>query len=202
MTSKQIEPRISFSSRSIHSVFSCPGLVMATCRHLQRMSLPISPTLSTLLCVFIVQSLYWSLPICEVDNFLASKSGIKGKPLFEMCWFYMGIAQIALDPPLSVKQANMELKCPKPSWQVLTPPGNVGKSAPNHPGKPLHPQATWEKSDPNHPGNHPPPLTGNAHLETTHFKKGLPLNQIKSKFELIYSLSESKSKPWSSQGVC
>ena len=23
----------------------------------------------------------------------------KGKPLFEMCWFYMGIAQIALDPP-------------------------------------------------------------------------------------------------------
>ena len=99
VTSKQIEPRISFSSRSIHSVFSCPGLVMATCRHLQRMSLPISPTLSTLLCVFIVQSLYWSPPICEVDNFLASKSGIKGKPLFEMCCFHMGIAQIALDPP-------------------------------------------------------------------------------------------------------
>ena len=22
-----------------------------------------------------------------------------GKPLFEMCWFYMGNAQIALDPP-------------------------------------------------------------------------------------------------------
>ena len=34
------------------------------------------------------------------------------------------------------------------------------KSAPNHPGKPLQ----------------PPSLTGNAHhMETTHFKKGLPL---------------------------
>ena len=36
-----------------------------------------------------------------------------GKPLFEMCWFYMGIAQIALDPP-SIKRANVEKKCPKP----------------------------------------------------------------------------------------
>ena len=62
------------------------------------------------------------------------------------------------------------------------------KSAPNHPGKPLHPQATWKKSAPNHPSKplHPStPLTGNAHMpicpyahyahmETTHFKKGLP----------------------------
>ena len=39
-----------------------------------------------------------------------------------MCWFYMGITQIALDPPPpSVKRANVE------------------ESAPNHPGKPLHP---------------------------------------------------------------
>ena len=30
-----------------------------------------------------------------------------------MCWFYMGIAQIALDPPPSVKQANMEKKVPQ-----------------------------------------------------------------------------------------
>ena len=58
-----------------------------------------------------------------------------------MCWFYMGIAQIALDP--CVKGANVEKKCPKPSWQALTPPL---------------------------------PLTGSAHMETTHFKKGLPLN--------------------------
>ena len=43
-----------------------------------------------------------------------------GKPLFQMCWFYMGIAQIALDPSLSNRQM----------W---------GKSAPNYPGKPLHP---------------------------------------------------------------
>ena len=43
-----------------------------------------------------------------------------GKPLFEMCWFYMGIAQIALDPapPLSNGQTRKKL---------------------NHsPGKPLH----------------------------------------------------------------
>ena len=38
-----------------------------------------------------------------------------------MCWFYMGIAQVALDPPASVKRTNVE------------------KSAPNHPGKPLTP---------------------------------------------------------------
>ena len=43
---------------------------------------------------------------------------------FEMFWLYMGIAQIALDPPPhSIKRANVE------------------KSAPNRPGKPLHPQA-------------------------------------------------------------
>ena len=59
-----------------------------------------------------------------------------------MCWFYMGIAQIALDPPPSVKRANVEKKCPKPSWQAFL-------------------TLTL-------------PLTGNAHVETTHFKKGLP----------------------------
>ena len=42
----------------------------------------------------------------------------------------------------------------KLSWQAL----EVENSAPNHPGKLLRP--------------HP---TGNAHMETTHFKKGLPL---------------------------
>ena len=44
----------------------------------------------------------------------------------------MGIAQIALDPPPSVKQANVEKKYPKPkpSWEALTPPGNVGKKVP------------------------------------------------------------------------
>ena len=45
-----------------------------------------------------------------------------GQPLFEMCWVYMAIAQIAQGPP-SVKRTNME------------------KSVPNHPGKPLHPRA-------------------------------------------------------------
>ena len=30
-----------------------------------------------------------------------------------MCWFYMGIAQIALDPPPSVKRANLEKEVPQ-----------------------------------------------------------------------------------------
>ena len=81
-----------------------------------------------------------------------------GKPPFEMCWFYMGIAQIALDP--CVKRANVE------------------KSAPNHPGKPLHPWATWEISAPNHPGkpSHPPPLYGLCPYEGNTFQKGAPHN--------------------------
>ena len=66
-----------------------------------------------------------------------------GKPLFEMCWFYMGIAQIALDRPRlpSFKRANVEEKVPQ---TILASP----------------------------------PLTGNAHMETTHFKKGLPFSYL------------------------
>ena len=45
-----------------------------------------------------------------------------GEAPFEMCWFYMGFAQIALDP--TIKWANVE------------------KSALNHPGKPLYPPLT------------------------------------------------------------
>ena len=78
-----------------------------------------------------------------------------GQPLFEMCWVYMAIAQIAQDPP-SVKRTNVE------------------KSVPNHPGKPLHPWATWGKKVPQ------TILTGNAHMETTHFKKGLLKDRAKS----------------------
>ena len=48
--------------------------------------------------------------------------------LFEMCWFYMGIAQIALDPP-APPLSNEK------TWK---------KSASNHPGKPLHLRVTWE----------------------------------------------------------
>ena len=44
-----------------------------------------------------------------------------------MCWLFIGIAQIALEHPPSEKRANVEKKCPKPSWQVLTPLGNVRK---------------------------------------------------------------------------
>ena len=51
-----------------------------------------------------------------------------GKPLLEMRWFYMGIAQIALDPPPSLCQT-----------------GKRKKSVPNHPGKPLHPEQSGKK---------------------------------------------------------
>ena len=46
-----------------------------------------------------------------------------GQPIFEMCWVYMAIAQIAQGPPLC--QMDKRGK----------------KSVPNHPGKPLHPRA-------------------------------------------------------------
>ena len=57
-----------------------------------------------------------------------------GRPLFEMCWVYMAIAQIAQGPPpLSNGQ----------TWK---------KSVPNHLGKPLHLQANLcKKNAPNHP---------------------------------------------------
>ena len=45
-----------------------------------------------------------------------------------MCCFYMGIAQIALDPPPpSVKRANVEEKVLQTIWQALTPLGKRGK---------------------------------------------------------------------------
>ena len=71
----------------------------------------------------------------------------------------MGIAQIAIDPPPPLTNGQI--------WEK--------KSAPNHPDKPLNPRANM--GVPNYPSKplHPPPLRGNAHLETTHFKKGLPL---------------------------
>ena len=54
-------------------------------------------------------------------------------------------------------------KCPKPSWQALTPPGQRGKKVPKTILASLYIPCS------------PPLLTGNAHMETTHFKKGLPL---------------------------
>ena len=66
-----------------------------------------------------------------------------------MRWFYMGIAQIALDPRPSVKQANVEKKCPKPSWHALTPPGKRGKKVPQTILlSPYTPGQTWEKKCP------------------------------------------------------
>ena len=72
-------------------------------------------------------------------------------------------------------------KCPKPPWQALTPPGNMGKkSASNHPGKPLQPRAMWEKSAPNHPGKAfqftpPAPPYGQCPYRNNTFQKGASL---------------------------
>ena len=88
-----------------------------------------------------------------------------------MCWFYMGkdIAQIALDPP-PLSNGQTILASP------YTPSQTWEKSPPNHPGKPLRPHANVGKkcSKPSSQAfTSPPP--DNAHMETTNFKKGLPL---------------------------
>ena len=57
-----------------------------------------------------------------------------------MGWFYIGIAQIALDhPPLCQTVKFGKKKCPKPSWQPLTPPGKRGKKVP---------QPSWQAPPP------------------------------------------------------
>ena len=70
----------------------------------------------------------------------------------------MGIAQIALDP------APLLLLCQTAKYGIKTilaslyiPGQTCEKSAPNHPGPPLHPL-----------------LSSYAHMETAHFKKGFP----------------------------
>ena len=84
----------------------------------------------------------------------------------------MGIAQIALDltttPPLSNGQ----------TWKKM--PQTILASSPDIPGQ------TWGKKCPKHilaSLYTPSPLTGNAHMETTHFKKGLP-------YDLIYVINQ------------
>ena len=43
-----------------------------------------------------------------------------------LSWFFMGIARINFTPPPTMKWANVEKKCPKLSWQALTPPDIKG----------------------------------------------------------------------------
>ena len=65
------------------------------------------------------------------------------KPLLCWCWFYIFIAQIALDsppPPCQTGKRRKKVLQTIPSWQAFTTP---------------------------------PPLSDNAHMITTHFKKGL-----------------------------
>ena len=66
------------------------------------------------------------------------KMSLLGKPLFEMCWYYVGIAQVALDPSPLCQTGKRGKNCPKPSWQALTTlQAAWGKRTENHPGKPL-----------------------------------------------------------------
>ena len=46
-------------------------------------------------------------------------------------------------PAPSVKRANVEKKYLKPSWQALTPPGNVGKKVPQTILANLYPPPLW-----------------------------------------------------------
>ena len=91
--------------------------------------------------------LYNKTSLCENLSFQGRGVQLQSLPLDS--------SRKALDiPPFSVKRANVE------------------KSAPNHPGKPLHPQANVGKKCPKPSWQ---AFTGNAHdMETTHFKKGLP----------------------------
>ena len=63
-----------------------------------------------------------------------------GQPLFEMCWVYMAIAQIAQEtPPL----CQTDKRGKKVFQTILASPYTPGqiyakKNAPNHPSKPLH----------------------------------------------------------------
>ena len=74
-----------------------------------------------------------------------------------MCSFYMGIAQIALDPPTPLVKRGKRGK----------------KSASPHSNGQM-----WEKVLRTILASlytpHPPLLSGNAHMETAHFKKELP----------------------------
>ena len=74
-------------------------------------------------------------------NFNRNRMYVLEKPLFEICCFYNGIAQIALDPPLPPLSKGqmwkkgpqtilaspytpgqaLGKKCPKPSWEAFTP---------------------------------------------------------------------------------
>ena len=79
----------------------------------------------------------------------------QGKPLFEMCCFHMGLAQIALGPSTLCQMGTVEHfsrtyffhlflhKRSNPPYHKKLPIQTWKKSAPNHPGKPLHipPQA-------------------------------------------------------------
>ena len=68
-----------------------------------------------------------------------------GKPLFEMCWFYMGFAQIDLPTPL-VKRANVEKRVPQTILASPYTPGQIyAKNAPNHHCKPFHVPSIEEK---------------------------------------------------------
>ena len=69
------------------------------------------------------------------------------------------------------------------------------KSAPNHPGKPLHPQATWEKSAPNHLGKplHTPHTIRAMPIWKQHIsKRGFPEGDEGAEGIWLYGAPEQK----------
>ena len=81
-----------------------------------------------------------------------------GKPLIEMCWFYMGIVLIALGLAYICQTG----KCGKKvSQTILASPYTLRQRGEKVPQTILASFYTL-------------PLMGNAHMKSTHFKKGLP----------------------------
>ena len=84
----------------------------------------------------------------------------KGSPFLKCVGSIWALPKQLQTPHPLCQTGKRRKKCLLSSWQALKPPDNMGKSAPNHPVKPLQPP--------------PPPLRAMP-IETIHFKKGLPL---------------------------
>ena len=79
-------------------------------------------------------------------------------PFWNMLVLY-GHCPNSFRPPPCVKRAKIEKKCPKPSWQALTPPDNMGKKCP---------KPTWQAF------TNPPPLRAMPIWKKHISKSGFP----------------------------
>ena len=128
-------------------------------------------------------------------NSQGHSTGKGRKPLFEMCWFYMGkgIAQIALDPP-PLSNGQTILASP------YTPSQNWGKKVlQTILASPYAPTQMWERSAPNHPRRplHPPLQTMPIWKQQIS-KRGFPYKSGFSNLRAMwyFDLAASTNHPW------